>query len=131
IHLLEHPEATTAELMEYVPGPDFPSGGIVMGLDGIRDAYETGRGAIKVRAKTSIETIGPRRTGIVITELPYMVGPERVIDKLKDAVQSKKLQGISDVQDLTDRNNGLRLVIGVKTGFDPHAILERLWRLTP
>jgi DNA gyrase subunit A len=131
IHLLENPEATTAELMEFVPGPDFPSGGVVMGLDGVRDAYETGRGAIKVRAKASIEPIGPRRTGIVITELPYMVGPERVIEKMKDAVQSKKLQGVADVQDLTDRHHGLRLVISVKTGFDPAAVLELLYRLTP
>ncbi|MGI6878272.1 DNA gyrase/topoisomerase IV subunit A [Microbacterium sp. gxy059] len=131
IHLLEHPEATTEELMEFVPGPDFPSGGIVMGLDGIRDAYETGRGSVRVRARAQIEQIGPRRTGIVVTELPYMVGPERVIEKLKQAVQSKKLQGISDVNDLTDRKHGLRLVIGVKTGFDPEAVLERLFRLTP
>lgn len=130
-HLLENPDATTAELMEFVPGPDFPSGGILVGLDGVRDAYESGRGAFKLRGKVSIEQIAPRRTGIVITELPYMVGPERVIEKLKDAVQSKKLQGISDVADLTDRNNGLRLVIGVKTGFDPQAVLEVLYRLTP
>ncbi|GGH35362.1 DNA gyrase/topoisomerase IV subunit A [Microbacterium album] len=130
-HLLEHPEATTAELMEFVPGPDFPSGGILLGLDGVRDAYETGRGAFKLRAKASIEPVAPRRTGIVITELPYMVGPERVIEKLKDAVQSKRLQGISDVVDLTDRHNGLRLVIGIKTGFDPEAVLELLYKLTP
>ncbi|MBP2435481.1 DNA gyrase/topoisomerase IV subunit A [Microbacterium amylolyticum] len=130
-HLLENPDATTEDLMEFVPGPDFPSGGVIMGLDGVRDAYETGRGSVKVRAKAQIEQIGPRRTGIIITELPYMVGPERVIEKLKDAVQSKKLQGISDVNDLTDRKHGLRLVIGVKTGFDPEAVLERLYRLTP
>jgi DNA gyrase subunit A len=130
-HLLEHPEATTEELMEFVPGPDFPSGGILVGLDGVKDAYETGRGAFKLRGKVSIEQVAPRRTGIVITELPYMVGPERVIEKLKDAVQAKKLQGISDVADLTDRNNGLRLVIGIKTGFDPHAVLELLYKLTP
>ena len=130
-HLLENPDATTAELMEFVPGPDFPSGGILMGLDGVKDAYETGRGAFKLRAKTSIESLGPRRTGIVVTELPYQVGPERVIEKLKDAVNAKKLQGISDVQDLTDRKHGLRLVITVKTGFDPAAVLEQLFRYTP
>ncbi|WP_166318365.1 DNA gyrase/topoisomerase IV subunit A [Microbacterium excoecariae] len=130
-HLLDHPDATTQELMEFVPGPDFPSGGILMGLDGVRDAYERGRGSVKVRARAQIEQIGPRRTGIVVTELPYMVGPERVIEKLKDAVQSKKLQGVSDVNDLSDRHHGLRLVIGVKTGFDPEAVLERLYRLTP
>ncbi|BDZ38192.1 hypothetical protein GCM10025863_08060 [Microbacterium suwonense] len=130
-HLLENPDASTADLMEFVPGPDFPSGGILMGLDGVKEAYETGRGAFKLRAKTSIEPIGPRRTGIVVTELPYQVGPERVIEKLKDAVNAKKLVGISDVQDLTDRKNGLRLVITVKTGFDPAAVLEQLFRYTP
>ncbi|WP_309064326.1 DNA gyrase/topoisomerase IV subunit A [Microbacterium sp.] len=130
-HLLENPDATTEDLMEFVPGPDFPSGGILMGLDGVKDAYLTGRGAFKLRAKTSIESLGPRKTGIVVTELPYQVGPERVIEKLKDAVTAKKLQGISDVQDLTDRHNGLRLVITVKTGFDPAAVLEQLFRFTP
>lgn len=131
LHLLENPEATTEELMELIPGPDFPSGGIVMGLDGVKDAYESGRGAFKVRSKVSIEPLGPRRTGIIVTELPYQVGPERVIDKIKDAVNSKKLQGISDVTDLTDRKNGMRLVIGIKTGFDATAVLEQLYRLTP
>ena len=131
IHLLENPQATTEELMEFIPGPDFPSGGMLMGLDGVKDAYTSGRGAFKVRAKTSIESLGPRKTGIVVTELPYQVGPERVIDKLKDAVNAKKLQGIADVADLTDRHNGLRLIITIKTGFDPAAVLEQLYRLTP
>ncbi|GAB3633353.1 DNA gyrase/topoisomerase IV subunit A [Microbacterium sp. AGC85] len=131
IHLLENPEASLDELMEFVPGPDFPSGGIIMGLDGIKDAYASGRGAFKVRGKVSVESIGPRRTGIIVTELPYMVGPERLIEKIRDAVQAKKLQGISDVNDLTDRQHGLRVAIGIKTGFDPNAILEQLYRLTP
>ncbi|SJN23421.1 Topoisomerase IV subunit A [Microbacterium esteraromaticum] len=130
-HLLEHPDATTEELMKFVPGPDFPSGGILMGLDGVKDAYTTGRGALKVRGKVSIEPLGPRRTGIIVTELPYMIGPERLIAKLRDAVQSKKLQGISDVNDLTDRNHGLKIQIGIKTGFDPNAVLAQLYRLTP
>jgi len=130
-HLLENPDATTEELMEFVPGPDFPSGGILMGLDGVKDAYATGRGALKVRGKVSIEPLGPRRTGIVVTELPYTIGPERLIEKIRDAVQAKKLQGISDVTDLTDRNHGLRVQIGIKTGFDPNAVLEQLYRLTP
>ncbi|MBB2976974.1 DNA gyrase subunit A [Microbacterium endophyticum] len=130
-YLLEHPEASVEELMEYMPGPDLPSGGIIVGLDGIKDAYTTGRGSFRTRAKTSIESIGPRRTGIIITELPYMVGPERVIEKIKDAVGSKKLTGISDVTDLTDRTRGLQLVIGIKTGFDPQAVLEQLYRYTP
>jgi DNA gyrase subunit A len=131
IHLLDHPDATVEELMEFVPGPDFPSGGIVMGLEGVKDAYTRGRGAFKIRGKVSVESLGPRRTGLVVTELPYQVGPERVIEKIKDAVQSKKLTGIADVTDLTDRNHGLRLVIGIKTGFDPQAVLDQLYRLTP
>lgn len=131
IHLLENPDATTEELMEFVPGPDFPSGGILMGLDGVKDAYANGRGALKVRGKVSVEPLGPRRTGIVVTELPYNVGPERLIEKIRDAVQAKKLQGISDVTDLTDRHHGLRIQIGIKTGFDANAVLEQLYRLTP
>ncbi|GAA5027123.1 DNA topoisomerase (ATP-hydrolyzing) subunit A [Microbacterium fluvii] len=131
VHLLEHPEATVEELMEFVPGPDLPSGGIITSLDGIKDAYATGRGVFRTRAKVSIEQLGPRRTGLIVTELPYQVGPERVIEKIKDAVGSKKLTGISDVTDLTDRRNGLRLVIGIKTGFDAQAVLEQLYRLTP
>ncbi|ALJ20441.1 DNA gyrase/topoisomerase IV subunit A [Microbacterium sp. No. 7] len=131
IHLLEHPDATLDELMEFVPGPDLPSGGVIVGLDGIKDAYATGRGTFRTRAKVQVESLGPRRTGIVVSELPYMVGPERVIEKIKDAVNAKKLAGISDVTDLTDRKHGLRLVIGIKTGFDPNAVLEQLYRLTP
>ncbi|MDZ8172794.1 DNA gyrase/topoisomerase IV subunit A [Microbacterium xanthum] len=130
-HLLENPDAGVDELMEFVPGPDLPSGGIIVGLDGIKDAYTNGRGSFRTRAKTSIEPVGPRRTGIVVTELPYLVGPERVIEKIKDAVTAKKLQGIADVNDLTDRRHGLRLVIGIKTGFDPKAVLDQLYRLTP
>lgn len=130
-HLLEHPQATLDELMEYVPGPDFPSGGTIVGLAGIRDAYATGRGSFKTRAKVSIEQLTARKTGLVVTELPYLVGPEKVIEKIKDGVNAKKITGIADVTDLTDRNRGLRLVIGVKTGFNPQAVLEQLYRLTP
>lgn len=130
-YLLDHPDASLEQLMEFVPGPDLPSGGIIVGLDGIADAYSTGRGTFRTRGKVSIEQLGPRKTGLVVTELPYLVGPERVIEKIKDAVGSKKLTGVSDVTDLTDRRNGLRLVIGIKTGFDPQAVLEQLYRLTP
>ncbi len=130
-HLIKHPDATLADLMRFVPGPDLPTGGKIVGLDGIRDAYATGRGTFRTRATTRIENVTARRKGIVVTELPYTVGPEKVIEKIKDAVQAKKLQGISAVTDLTDRAHGLRLVIEVKTGFNPDAVLEQLYRLTP
>lgn len=131
IYLLENPQATTTDLMRFVPGPDFPGGGIVMGLKGVKDAYKTGRGAFKVRAKCSIERVSSRRNGIIVTELPYMVGPERVIEKIKDGVSAGRLKGISAVSDLTDRDLGLRLQIDVKTGFDPQAVLAQLFKHTP
>ena len=130
-HLLTHPQATTPDLMEHLPGPDLPTGGIIVGLDGVRDAYETGRGSFKTRARVSIETVSPRKQGIVVTELPYLIGPEKVIEKIKEGVNNKKLQGISDVTDLTDRNHGLRLIIELKTGFDPQSVLDLLYRYTP
>ncbi|MDM4763195.1 DNA topoisomerase IV subunit A [Galbitalea sp. SE-J8] len=130
-HLLENPGASLEELMEYVPGPDLPSGGTIIGLAGIRDAYASGRGAFKTRARVTTEQLTARKTGLVVTELPYLVGPEKVIEKIKDGVQAKKISGIADVADLTDRKNGLRLVIGIKTGFSPDAVLEQLYKLTP
>ncbi|WP_055591155.1 DNA gyrase/topoisomerase IV subunit A [Peterkaempfera griseoplana] len=130
-HLIRHPGADLDTLMRFVPGPDLPTGGRIVGLSGIRDAYETGRGTFKIRATVSVENVTARRKGIVVTELPYNVGPEKVISKIKDLVGSKKLQGIADVKDLTDREHGLRLVIEVKNGFVPEAVLEQLYRLTP
>jgi DNA gyrase subunit A len=131
IHLLHHVDATNLELMKFIPGPDLPTGGIIVGLDGIRDAYETGRGSFKTRARVSVESVSPRKLGIVVTELPYLVGPEKVIEKIKEGVNNKKLQGISAVTDLTDRTNGLKLVIELKTGFDPEVVLDLLYRFTP
>lgn len=130
-HLIAHPDATLDDLMRFVPGPDLPSGGRIVGLDGIRDAYATGRGSFKTRAKVEVEQLSARRTGLVVTELPYMVGPEKVIEKIKDAVNAKKLTGISDIVDLTDRKHGLRLVIELKNGFNPNAVLQQLYRYTP
>lgn len=130
-HLIKHPTADLDTLMRFVPGPDLPTGGRIVGLSGIRDAYESGRGTFKIRATTTIENVTARRKGIVVTELPYNVGPEKVISKIKDLVNAKKLQGIADVKDLTDREHGLRLVIEVKNGFVPEALLEQLYKLTP
>jgi DNA gyrase subunit A len=130
-HLLTHPKATLNELMSFVPGPDLPTGAIIYGLDGIREAYQVGKGSFKIRAKVDIEQISPRRQGIVVRELPYQVGPERVIERIKELVTSKKLQGISDVIDLTDYESGLELVIEIKNGFHPEAVLEQLYKLTP
>ena len=130
-HLIAHPDATLDDLMRFVPGPDLPTGGRIVGLDGIRDAYATGRGSFKTRAKVEIEQLSARRTGLVVTELPYMVGPEKVIEKIKDAVNGKKLTGISDIVDLTDRKHGLRLVIELKNGFNPSAVLQQLYRYSP
>jgi DNA gyrase subunit A len=97
----------------------------------VRDAYESGRGAFKIRATVSVEDVSPRRKGLVVTELPFTVGPEKIIAKIKDLVGAKRLQGIADVKDLTDREHGLRLVIEVKNGFNPEAVLEQLYKLTP
>ncbi|WP_059011468.1 DNA gyrase/topoisomerase IV subunit A [Streptomyces specialis] len=130
-HLIRHPNADLAALMRFVPGPDLPTGGQVVGLDGIRDAYETGRGTFRMRATVSVEKVTARRHGLVVTELPFTVGPEKVVAKIKDLVNAKRLQGIADVKDLTDRSHGLRLVIEVKNGFNPEAVLAQLYKLTP
>ncbi|WP_410644116.1 DNA topoisomerase (ATP-hydrolyzing) subunit A [Amycolatopsis sp. lyj-346] len=132
--LITHPSATLDKLMEFVPGPDLPTGGKLLGLDEVRRAYETGRGVVRMRA--SVET-GPLegsrgRQAITVTELPYGVGPEKVIEKITDEVnKSKRLTGIADVKDLTDRENGTRLVIECKVGVNPQALLADLYRLTP
>ncbi|NEY33436.1 DNA topoisomerase 4 subunit A [Streptomyces sp. PRKS01-65] len=130
-HLIRHPNADLDALMKHVPGPDLPTGGRIVGLSGIRDAYESGRGTFKIRATVTVEDVTARRKGLVVTELPFMVGPEKVIAKIKDLVGAKKLQGIADVKDLTDREHGLRLVIEIKNGFVPEAVLEQLYKLTP
>ncbi|WP_106206847.1 DNA gyrase/topoisomerase IV subunit A [Kineococcus rhizosphaerae] len=129
-HLIKHPDADLPALMRFIPGPDFPTGGRIVGLEGIKDAYATGRGSFRTRATVKIEKIG-RRQGIVVTELPYGVGPERLVEKIADNVKNKRLQGIADVTDLSDRHKGMRLVIEVKNGFVPEAVLEHLYRLTP
>jgi DNA gyrase subunit A len=130
-HLIKHPDASLDALMRYVPGPDLPTGGRIVGLEGIREAYQTGRGIFRTRATASVEQLTRGRSGIVVTELPYSIGPEKVVARIKDLVQAKKLNGISDLKDLTDRNRGLHLVIEVRSGFNPEAVLAELYRLTP
>ncbi len=130
-HLIKHPNAGLDTLMRYVPGPDLPTGGLIVGLDGIREAYETGRGIFRTRAKATIEQGARGKSSIVVTELPYTVGPEKLITRIKDLVQAKKINGISDLKDLTDRNRGLHVVIEVRSGFNPEAVLAELYRLTP
>ncbi|UJW32966.1 DNA topoisomerase IV subunit A [Saccharothrix sp. AJ9571] len=132
--LINHPNATLDKLMEFVPGPDLPTGGMLLGLDEVRKAYETGRGVVRMRAKVETGPLeGSRgRQAITVTELPYGVGTERIIEKITDEVnKSKRLTGIADVKDLTDRENGTRLVIECKVGVNPQALLADLYRLTP
>lgn len=130
-YLMKHPDATLEELMRYVPGPDWPGGGIIIGRDGIREAYETGRGTLTTRSATHIENVTARKKAIVVTELPFMVGPERVLERISEGVKNHKIEGVSGAIDLTDRHNGTRIVIEIKTGFDPNAVLAQLFKHTP
>ena len=130
-YVMKHPDATLDDLMKLVPGPDWPGGGIIIGRSGIREAYETGRGAFTTRSTTHIENITARKKAIIVTELPFMVGPERVLERISQGVKARKLDGISGAIDLTDRHNGTRLVIEIKTGFDPNAVLAQLFKHTP
>ena len=132
--LITHPDASLDDLMKRVPGPDLPTGGMLLGLDEVRKAYETGRGVVRMRARVETGPLeGSRgRQAITVTELPYGVGPEKIIEKITDEVtKSKRLTGIADVKDLTDRENGTRLVIECKVGVNPTALLADLYRLTP
>ena len=129
--LLAKPKSTLAQLIKVLPGPDLPSGGQIVGTAGIFDAYQTGRGSFKMRASAAIEDVNPRRKGIVITALPYNVGPERVVEKIKELVTSKKIEGIANITDLTDYDHGLRLVIEIKSGYQPAAVLAKLYKSTP
>ncbi|KUL32676.1 DNA gyrase/topoisomerase IV subunit A [Actinoplanes awajinensis] len=146
-HLITNPEADLDELMRFVPGPDLPTGGQLLGLDEVRRAYETGRGVVRIRAKaqTGLLEGGRGRQAITVTELPYGVGTEKIIEAITDEVKGKlitsgprrgqrqavRLQGIADVKDLTDREHGTRLVIECKVGVNPQALLADLYRLTP
>ncbi|MGF1597697.1 MAG: DNA topoisomerase (ATP-hydrolyzing) subunit A [Acidimicrobiales bacterium] len=124
------PRPTVDELMAVIPGPDFPSGGTVVD-DGIREAFETGRGTIRIRASATVVDVTRTRRGIEVTELPYLVGPERVVAKIKELVNNGRLDGIGDLKNLSDRKSGLRILIECKSGVNPHLLLDKLYRLTP
>ena len=126
----KNPRPSTDELIEVVPGPDFPGGGIVLADDGLRQAYETGRGSVRVRARTDVEQVTRRRKAIVVTELPHLVGPERVVSKISELVNAGRLPDVSGVADLTGMD-GLRLQIDLKPDTEPTAVLSELYRLTP
>src|SRR5262245_3339978 len=130
IHLINQPNATLAEILEHVPGPDFPTAGFIYGRGGIRQAYQTGRGQITMRARAVIERQGKDREIIVITEIPYQVNKARLIEKIAELVTDKKLEGISDVRDESDRD-GLRVVVELKRGEQAPVILNNLYKLTP
>jgi DNA gyrase subunit A len=127
--LIEKPDSTLKEVMKFVPGPDFPTGGYISGAEGILSAYKTGRGSLTMRAKAAIETVGKDRENIVITEIPYQVNKSRLIERIAELVQTKKIEGISDVRDESDRE-GMRVVIEIKRGEEPKIILNHLYKLT-
>ncbi len=124
------PRPTTDELMEVLPGPDFPGGGIVVADEGLRAAYDTGRGSVRLRARAGIESVTRRRQAIIVTELPHLVGPERVVSRITELVGAGRLLNISGIADLSDMD-GLRLQIDLKPGADPATVLAELYRLTP
>src|SRR3954470_837672 len=146
-HLITSPDATLDDLMRFVPGPDLPTGGQLLGLDEVRRAYETGRGVVRMRAKATTGPLegGRGRQAITVVQLPYGIGSEKIIEAITDEVKGKlivsgpkkgqrqpaRLQGIADVKDLTDREHGTRLVIECKVGVNPQALLADLYRLTP
>ena len=129
IHVLDDPNATLADLMQYVKGPDFPTKGIIMGRSGIRAAYATGRGRVVIRARHEFEEFGKDRTRIVITEIPYQVNKRMLIKSMADQVEDKRLEGISDIRDESDRN-GMRIVIELKRDANPQVVLNRLFNQT-
>jgi DNA gyrase subunit A len=129
--LLTHPNATLDKLMEFVPGPDFPTGGIILGVDGIKEAYETGRGAFRIRGKYTIEAMGRGKSQIIFSELPYGVAAVKIVEAAKKAIDDKRIQGLSDMRDLTDRRSGIRLVFETKAGVNPEAVVFDLFKYTP
>lgn len=129
VYLLDNPEADVYELMDFILAPDFPTGGIIMGLRGVREAYATGRGSIKVRAKASIEEIKGNRYQIVISEIPYMVNKARLIERIAELVRDRKIDGISDLRDESDRT-GIRVVVELRRDVSPQVVLNQLLKHT-
>lgn len=126
---IDKPEITIDELMEIVPGPDFPTGGIILGRGGIRDGYHTGRGALRIRGKAEIEEIRKDRFAIVVTEIPFQVNKARMVERIADAVRDKTIEGISDLRDESDRH-GLRVVVELRRDAEPEVVLNQLYRYT-
>ena len=129
ICLIDHPDATLDDLMEHIKGPDFPTGGVILGRSGIREAYHTGRGRIVTRAKTEIESLGNGRERIIVTEIPYAVNKARLIEKIAELVHEKRLEGVSDIRDESDRK-GMRIVIELKRDVQPLVVLNFLYKHT-
>ena len=129
IHMIDHPDCSVEELMQFIKGPDFPTGGIILGHAGIKAAYHTGRGRILVRARTEIEAMPQNRNRIVVTEIPYMVNKAKLVEKIAELVHEKRLEGISDIRDESDRN-GMRIVIELKRDVHPTIILNYLYKHT-
>ena len=129
VYMIDHPDCSTDDLMQFIKGPDFPTGGMILGQSGVRAAYHTGRGRIIVRAKTEIETMANNRSRIVVTEIPYMVNKAKLVEKIAELVHEKRLDGISDIRDESDRN-GMRIVIELKRDVHPTVVLNYLYKHT-
>ncbi len=130
VHLIDHPEATTRDLLKFVKGPDFPTGGIICGRAGIENAYRTGHGQVRVRARVSVETNEKTaKESLIVTEIPYQVNKARLIENIADLVRSKKVEGISDLRDESDKD-GMRVVIEIRKGDEPQVILNQLFKFT-
>jgi DNA gyrase subunit A len=130
VHFIDHPESKPRDLMKFIKGPDFPTGAVVMGSDGIKEAYETGRGSIKVRAVTTIEESSRGTQRIIVTELPYQVSVTRVAEKIRDLVLGGRLKGVADIKDHSSGREGRRLVVELKRGANPQVVLNQLYKHT-
>jgi len=124
------PKPTVHDLMAHVPGPDFPSGGIIVD-NGLAEMYETGRGSVTLRARAHVEQLTPKRQGIIVTELPYLVGPEKIVEKVNALLRDDKIKGVDRITNFSDRHSGLRLQIDCEIGVNPQAVLAQLYRMTP